>query len=106
MLFPIVVLLGLNGLVVGILNAHDHFSIPALAPLVWNVVIIVAMVALTPRFEGGDELYAYAIGVVAGTRGPARDVPPAAARDRLPAASSRSTATTRTSGACWCSCCR
>jgi putative peptidoglycan lipid II flippase len=31
------------------------------------VVIIVAMVALTPRFEGGDELYAYAIGVVAGT---------------------------------------
>src|SRR4051794_24460180 len=35
---PIVVLLGLNGLVVGILNAHDHFSIPAIAPLVWNVV--------------------------------------------------------------------
>ena len=66
-LFPIVVLLGLNGLVVGILNAHDHFSIPALAPLVWNVVIIVAMVGLTPRFEGDDELYAYAIGVVAGT---------------------------------------
>jgi len=31
-LFPIVVLLGLNGLVVGILNVHDHFSIPALAP--------------------------------------------------------------------------
>ena len=66
-LFPIVVLLGLNGLVVGILNAHDHFSIPALAPLVWNVVIVVSMVVLTPRFEGDDELYAYAIGVVAGT---------------------------------------
>src|SRR3954447_6905829 len=31
---PIVVLLGLNGLVVGILNAQDHFSIPAIAPLV------------------------------------------------------------------------
>jgi putative peptidoglycan lipid II flippase len=66
-LFPIVVLLGLNGLVVGILNAHDHFSIPALAPLVWNVVIIAAMVGLTPVFDGPDELYAYAIGVVAGT---------------------------------------
>ena len=39
-LFPIVILLGLNGLVVGVLNAHDHFTIPALAPLVWNVVII------------------------------------------------------------------
>ena len=66
-LFPIVILLGLNGLVVGILNAHDHFSIPALAPLVWNVVIVAAMVGLTPVFEGPDQLYAYAIGVVAGT---------------------------------------
>ena len=36
MLFPIVVLLGLNGLVVGILNAYDHFTIPAISPLVWN----------------------------------------------------------------------
>jgi putative peptidoglycan lipid II flippase len=67
LLFPIVVLLGLTGLIVGILNAHDHFSIPALAPLVWNVVIIGALVALTPLFEGPDRLYAYAIGVVAGT---------------------------------------
>ena len=39
-LFPIVVLLGLNGLLVGILNAYDHFTIPAIAPLVWNLVII------------------------------------------------------------------
>jgi putative peptidoglycan lipid II flippase len=66
-LFPIVVLLGLNGLVVGILNAYDHFTIPALAPLVWNLVIIAALVVLTPRFEGEDRIYAYAIGVLAGT---------------------------------------
>lgn len=66
-LFPIVVLLGLNGLLVGMLNAHDHFTVPALSPLVWNVVIIGALVALTPLFEGPDRLYAYAIGVVAGT---------------------------------------
>jgi putative peptidoglycan lipid II flippase len=66
-LFPIVVLLGLNGLVVGILNAHEHFTIPALAPLVWNLVIIGGLVALTPLFEGDDRLYAYAIGVLAGT---------------------------------------
>ena len=52
---------------VGILNAHDHFSIPALAPLVWNLVIIAGLVGLTPLFEGDDQLYAYAIGVVAGT---------------------------------------
>src|SRR4051794_8908466 len=31
-LFPIVVLLALNGLLVGILNAHDHFTIPAISP--------------------------------------------------------------------------
>ena len=66
-LFPIVVLLGLTGLVVGILNANDHFTIPALAPLVWNVVIIAALVGLRPLFDGDDQLYAYAIGVVAGT---------------------------------------
>jgi putative peptidoglycan lipid II flippase len=66
-LFPILLLLGLNGLLVGILNAYDHFTIPALSPLVWNVVIIAGMVGLRPLFEGPDELYAYAIGVLAGT---------------------------------------
>jgi putative peptidoglycan lipid II flippase len=39
-LFPVVLLLGVNGLLIGILNAYDHFTIPALSPLVWNVVII------------------------------------------------------------------
>ncbi|MDQ3850634.1 MAG: murein biosynthesis integral membrane protein MurJ [Actinomycetota bacterium] len=66
-LFPIVLLLGLNGLIVGILNAYDHFSIPALAPLVWNVVIIVVLVATRPLFDGPNALYAYALGVLAGT---------------------------------------
>ena len=66
-LFPIVVLLGLNGLVVGILNAHEHFTIPALAPLVWNVVIIAGLVGVAPLFDGDEQLYGYAIGVVAGT---------------------------------------
>jgi putative peptidoglycan lipid II flippase len=66
-LFPIVILLGLNGLLVGVLNAHDHFAIPAISPLVWNLVIIAALVVLTPLFEGPDQLYAYAIGVLAGT---------------------------------------
>ena len=66
-LFPIVVLLGLNGLVVGVLNAHDHFSIPALAPVVWNVVIIAALVTLQGPFEGDNRIYAYAIGVLVGT---------------------------------------
>ena len=51
-LFPIVVLLGLTGLAVGILNVHDHFTIPVIAPLVWNVVIIAGLVGLAPLFEG------------------------------------------------------
>jgi putative peptidoglycan lipid II flippase len=66
-MFPIVVMLGLNGLLVGILNAYDHFTIPALSPLVWNVVIIGLLVLLKPAFEGPQEVYAYAIGVLAGT---------------------------------------
>ncbi|MDW5593489.1 murein biosynthesis integral membrane protein MurJ, partial [Conexibacter stalactiti] len=66
-LFPIVVLLGINGLVVGILNTYDHFTIPAIAPLVWNVVIIVVLVVGRPFFEGDDQMYAYAIGVLLGT---------------------------------------
>ncbi len=66
-LFPIVVLLGLNGLVTGMLNSFEHFSIPALAPLLWNALIIVALVLLRPLFSGPDQLYAYAIGVLIGT---------------------------------------
>jgi putative peptidoglycan lipid II flippase len=66
-LFPIVLLLGLNGLIVGILNAYDHFTMPALAPLAWNLVIIAVLVATRPLFDGDEQLYAYAIGVVVGT---------------------------------------
>lgn len=66
-MFPIVVLLGLNGLLVGILNAYDHFSVPAISPLVWNVVILVFLVGARPLFDGDGELYAYAVGILAGT---------------------------------------
>lgn len=66
-LFPIVLLLGINGLVVGILNSYEHFAIPAIAPLVWNLVIVVVLVSIKPLFHGDDEMYAYAIGVLAGT---------------------------------------
>jgi len=66
-MFPIVVLLGINGLVVGILNAYGQFSVPALAPLLWNAVIIGALVALHGVFTGDDRVYAYAIGVLIGT---------------------------------------
>ena len=67
LMFPILIVLGLNGLLVGMLNAHDHFTVPALSPLLWNAVIIACLVGVTPLFEGDDEVYAYAIGVLAGT---------------------------------------
>jgi putative peptidoglycan lipid II flippase len=66
-LFPIVILLGVNGLVVGILNANDHFSIPALSPLLWNAIIIASLVGLRHVFDAEHEIYAYAVGVLAGT---------------------------------------
>ena len=66
-LFPVVLILGLNGLVVGMLNAYDHFAVPAISPLVWNVVIIAFLVASNRLLDGDERLYGYAVGVVAGT---------------------------------------
>lgn len=66
-MLPTVLLLGLNGVLVGALNAYDHFSIPAISPLVWNVVIIAVTLGLLPVFDGNEKIYAQAIGVLVGT---------------------------------------
>ena len=66
-MLPIVLLLALSGLVVGMLNSFEHFSVPALAPLAWNLVIIGALTGLTPLLPDEDDIYAYAVGVLAGT---------------------------------------
>ena len=66
-LFPIILLLGLNGLLVGILQSYDHFTIPAIAPAVWNAVIIVLLVVLAPHFHGEDEIYAFSVGILVAT---------------------------------------
>ena len=60
-LFPVVLLLSLTGLLVGILQAYDEFTIPALAPAVWNLVILVLLVILQSKFHGANRVYAYAI---------------------------------------------
>jgi putative peptidoglycan lipid II flippase len=66
-MLPIVVLFALNGLIVGILNACDHFAVPALAPIAWNAAIlasiVVAIVAVPDRYD----IYLYAIGTLVGT---------------------------------------
>ena len=67
-LFPIVVLLGVSGIVVGILNTYEHFAAPALAPVAWNLVIILGLALGVPRIDGeSGQLYLYAAVVVLGT---------------------------------------
>jgi putative peptidoglycan lipid II flippase len=65
LMFPIVTLMALSGVVVGMLNSFEHFSVPALAPVAWNLVIIGSLVWLRPAF--GEPIDAYAVGVLAGT---------------------------------------
>jgi putative peptidoglycan lipid II flippase len=57
------VLFGLGGLVVGILNAHQVFLVPALMPAMYQLGIIFGALALAP-FMG---VYGLAWGVVAGS---------------------------------------
>ena len=66
-LFPILVLLGLTGMVVGVLNSYDRFGVFAISPFFWNVAIIAVLVGLAPAFPEDDQIYAYAIGVLVGT---------------------------------------
>ncbi len=66
-LFPILILLGLSGVVVGILNSYDRFGAFAIAPLFWNLTIILVLVLLIPAFHGNDRIYAYAIAILVGT---------------------------------------
>ncbi len=67
LLFPILLMLGVSGLVVGILNSYERFAVFALAPLFWNIAIVAVLVGLAPAFPEGDQIYAYAIGVLVGT---------------------------------------
>jgi putative peptidoglycan lipid II flippase len=67
-LFPVILLLGLTGLLVGILQSYDHFTIPAISPAVWNVVILLVLLILRPHFHGEEQqLYLYAAAILAAT---------------------------------------
>jgi putative peptidoglycan lipid II flippase len=66
-LFPILILLGVSGVVVGVLNSYDRFGAFAIAPLFWNLTIIAVLVLVAPAFHGQNRIYAYAIGILAGT---------------------------------------
>jgi putative peptidoglycan lipid II flippase len=67
-LFPIVVLLGMFGIVTGILNSYDEFSIPALTPVAWNLAIIAGLIFGVPRADTETgKLYVYAGSILIGT---------------------------------------
>ena len=67
-LFPIVTLLGVSGVVVGILNSYDHFTVPALSPVLWNIAIIAGLVIGVPQADSTDtQLYVYAASILFAT---------------------------------------
>jgi putative peptidoglycan lipid II flippase len=64
-MLPTVGLLTISGIIVGILNAYDEFTIPALAPVAWNVVIIGGLLVFVPLVDGESaELVVYAVAVL------------------------------------------
>ncbi|HVS85673.1 MAG TPA: murein biosynthesis integral membrane protein MurJ [Gaiellaceae bacterium] len=67
-LFPIVLVLGLTGIVVGILNSYDHFTVPALSPVAWNLVIILGLALGIPATHSlNSRLYIYAAAILVAT---------------------------------------
>jgi putative peptidoglycan lipid II flippase len=67
-LFPLVVVLGLTGIVVGILNSYDHFTVPALSPVLWNAVIILGLaLGVTHVHSESTKLYVYAAAILVAT---------------------------------------
>ncbi len=66
-LFPIVAVLGMTGVVTGILNSERIFGLPAFAPVVWNLVIIVGLVGFARGKPLDEGVQAYAVAVLLAT---------------------------------------
>ena len=67
-LFPVVTLLGVSGIVVGILNSYDHFTVPAISPVFWNLAIIAGLAIGVPQAHSmNTKLYVYAVSILIAT---------------------------------------
>ena len=67
-LFPLVLILGLTGIVVGILNSYDHFTVPALSPVLWNVIILLGLgLGVQHTSSDSERLYIYAVAILVAT---------------------------------------
>jgi putative peptidoglycan lipid II flippase len=64
-MFPVVLLLGLTGVITGVLQSYDQFSVSAIAPVAWNAVILTLLILLHNSFGHGKGVYAYAVAWVA-----------------------------------------
>lgn len=67
-LAPFLLLIALASTAMGMLNALNHFFLPALAPALFNILVILAGLFLAPRFEEADlfPIYAMGAGALAG----------------------------------------
>lgn len=65
LMLPTPVIFGVSGVVMGILNARQHFLLPALAPILYNLGIIAGAILLAPAMG----VQGLAIGVLAGALG-------------------------------------
>jgi putative peptidoglycan lipid II flippase len=67
-LFPLVLILGLTGIVVGILNSYDHFTVPALSPVLWNLIILLGLgLGVQHTSSDSERLYIYAAAILVAT---------------------------------------
>ncbi len=67
LMFPIVALLGLTGLASAVLQAGGRFGPTAFVPVLWNVVIILLLVAATPFVATEERITVYAVAILVGT---------------------------------------
>lgn len=64
-MFPTVLILGVAGVFMGILNSYNHFAMPAIAPIVWNVIIIGVTVAFAEGYGFSALAWGFLLGTVA-----------------------------------------
>ncbi len=50
-MMPYVLCVSLTAVFMGILNSMGHFAVPAMAPMLFNVIMIVVALAVAPRFD-------------------------------------------------------
>ena len=59
--FPYLLFICLTAVISGILNTHEKFMIPALTPVILNIILIISVVYIAPYFS--EPVYALAWGV-------------------------------------------